>query len=388
MNVSKWIRPSVRKLHAYVPGEQPKIKGLIKLNTNENPYPPSPKVLSAVKKAADGRLRLYPNPSAQPLREALAKLHGCGANNICVGNGSDELLALATRAFVEPLSPDQSSRKHAKSTIQYFTPSYSLYPVLADIHKAIKNPVPLGPEFGIPSVAGLKRDSAWRFDAALTYITTPNAPSGRGYRTKELEQLCRVQHGMIILDEAYVDFAEENALELALRLPNVIVSRTFSKSFSLCFQRVGYFVGHPQIIAALDRIRDSYNVNGLGQLAAQATLQSLGYYRRNIRRIIDSREWLQGRLDQLGFETLPSCTNFLLTRPPLFPAEQWQFELKRRGILIRWFRAPEVQDYIRITIGSRREANKLIEAVRSILSSGSRTTKKTAARNTGGRTIR
>ena len=269
------IRPLVHDLHAYVPGEQPKIKGLIKLNTNENPYPPSPRVLAAVRAAVDGRLRLYPNPTAQALREKLAKLHGCAPENIIIGNGSDEVLALAVRAFVEPERNSKSKIKNsqpAKATVQYFTPSYSLYPVLADIHGAAKNIVPLKPDFSMPSVAELKRGKQWNFDAALTFVTTPNAPSGRCYKTSELEKLCRAQKAVMVLDEAYVDFANENALKLALKLSHVLVARTFSKAYSLCFQRVGYFVGHVELIAALDKIRDSYNVNGLGQIAATATL--------------------------------------------------------------------------------------------------------------------
>ena len=158
------IRPLVRELHAYVPGEQPKIKGLIKLNTNENPYPPSPKVLAAVKAAVDGRLRLYPNPTAQKLREKLAQAARCKPENIIVGNGSDELLALAVRGFVEPNSKFQiKNSKLAKTTVQYFTPSYSLYPVLADIHGAAKNPVPLKPDFSLPNVAELKRGKNLEF---------------------------------------------------------------------------------------------------------------------------------------------------------------------------------------------------------------------------------
>src|SRR5271170_3474779 len=228
---SSFIRPLVRELHPYVYGEQPKIKGLIKLNTNENPYPPSPKVLAAVKKATDARLRLYPSPTAQALRQKLAKLHGCHADNLIVGNGSDELLALATRAFVEPvgtarcvpcgLPPKSSQRDDPTNVVQYFTPSYSLYPVLADIHGARKNPAPLEPDFSLPSVAELKRGKIWNFGAALTFVTTPNAPSGRGYKTSELEKLCRVQRGVVVLDEAYVDFANENALKLALKFSHV-----------------------------------------------------------------------------------------------------------------------------------------------------------------------
>ncbi len=361
------IRPLVRELHAYVPGEQPKIKGLIKLNTNENPYPPSPKVLAAVKAAVDGRLRLYPNQTAQALREKLAKLHGCSPENIIAGNGSDEVLALAVRGFVEPNSKFKiKNSKLSAATVQYFTPSYSLYPVLADIHGAAKNAVTLKPDFSLPSVAELKRGQQWNFHAALTFVTTPNAPSGRGYKTSELEKLCRAQKGVIILDEAYVDFADENALKLALKFPHVLVARTFSKAYSLCFQRVGYFVGSAGLIAALDKIRDSYNVNGLGQIAATATLDELKFYRANFKKIITTRAWLSRELSKLGFRVLPSQTNFLLTQPPLFPAKDWLQKLRDRKILVRWFSAPEVSDFLRITIGTQSEAAELVKAVRAI----------------------
>ncbi|MGA9779695.1 MAG: histidinol-phosphate transaminase [Limisphaerales bacterium] len=368
----QFIRPLVHKLHPYVYGEQPKIKGLIKLNTNENPYPPSPKVLAAVKAAVDERLRLYPNPTAQALREKLAKLHGCQADNLIVGNGSDELLALATRAFVEPAAADVNRRKvrafTSAATVQYFTPSYSLYPVLADIHGARKNPVPLKPDFSLPGVAELKHDGVWRFDAALTYVTTPNAPSGRGYRTSELEKLCRAQKGVVILDEAYVDFAEENAMKLALKYPQVLVARTFSKAYSLCFQRVGYLVGHRDLIAALHKIRDSYNVNGLGQIGALAALGDLSYYRANFKKIIATREWLNRELTKLGFRVFPSQTNFILVQPLWFTAHEWLQKLRAQKILVRWFGFPEVKNHLRITIGTPAEATTLVGTVRKILS--------------------
>jgi histidinol-phosphate aminotransferase len=359
------IRPLVHKLHPYVYGEQPKIKGLIKLNTNENPYPPSPKVLAAIKAAVDGRLRLYPNPTAQALREKLANLHGCHADNIIVGNGSDELLALATRAFVNP-SPKPKVQS-PKSVVQYFTPSYSLYPVLADIHGAWKNPVPLKPDFSLSSVSELKSGGIWKFDAALTFVTTPNAPSGRGYKTLELEKLCRAQRGVIVLDEAYVDFAKENAMKLALKYPHVLVARTFSKAYSLCFQRVGYFVGHRDLIASLHKIRDSYNVNGLGQIGAKATLDDLKYYRANFKKISATREWLSRELTKLGFRLFPSQTNFILVQLLRFSAREWQQRLRAQKILVRWFDPPEVNNYLRITIGTPTEAEALVRTVRKIL---------------------
>jgi len=366
---AKMIRPLVQKLHAYVPGEQPKIKNLIKLNTNENPYPPAPQVLHVIRKAVDGRLRLYPDPAAHRLRIQLAKLHRCQPENIIVGNGSDEVLALAVRTFVEPVGAKRARKASAKNMVQYFNPSYSLYPVLADTHGAAKNEVPLRNNFGLPTVATLKHHKRWRFDAALTFFTTPNAPSGYGYSTREVEQLCAAQRGVMLLDEAYVDFAREHSLELALKYSHVLVARTFSKAYSLCFQRIGYCVGNVDLIAALHKMRDSYNVNGLGQIAAEATLANLGYYRANFRRIIAARKNLSQALEKLGFQVLPSQTNFILAKPPRFPARQWLEKLRDRKILVRWFSAPEVKDFLRITIGNDSETKALLRAAADIINS-------------------
>ena len=364
---AKLVRPLVRELHAYVPGEQPKVKGLIKLNTNENPYPPSPKVLSAMRAAIDGRMRLYPNPSAQLLREQLAALHQCSPDQIIIGNGSDELLALGVRAFVEPAAKgDSASSEPSKSRVQYFWPSYSLYPVLAETHGATPYSVPLLEDFGLPSVSQLRRGKRWDFQAALTFITTPNAPSGRGYSTRELEVLCSAMKGVVVLDEAYVDFADENALELCLKYPHVIISRTFSKAYSLCFQRIGYWIGHPELISALHRIRDSYNVNGLAQIAASATLKNLSYYQRNFRRVTESRSRVAEALTGLGWTVLPSQTNFILARPPGPPARQWLEDLRRKKILVRWFASPNLESFLRITIGSESEMDTLLKTIRGL----------------------
>jgi histidinol-phosphate aminotransferase len=363
------VRPRIARLHSYVPGEQPKIKGLIKLNTNENPYPPSPKVLAVIKAAVDGRLRLYPNPTAQLLRERLARLHGCRPENIIVGNGSDELLALAVRCFVEPSLATGRTRAASNSVVQFFSPSYSLYPVLADIHEASKNAVFLNPDFSLPPVAELKRGRHWDFQAALTFVTTPNAPSGRGYSTAELEQLCRAQRGVVVLDEAYVDFAEENAMALALKYPHVLVARTFSKAYSLCFQRIGYFVGHAELVGALQKIRDSYNVNGLGQVAALATLDDLSYYRANFRKIISTREQLSQELTLLGFRVYTSQTNFIFAQPPRLSAQEWLAKLRVCKLLVRWFDHPGVRECLRITIGTALEAEALVKAAKAILRS-------------------
>ncbi|MDP7010037.1 MAG: histidinol-phosphate transaminase [Verrucomicrobiota bacterium] len=352
----KLIRKHLQQLQAYVPGEQSKGDGLVKLNTNENPSPPSPKVLEAVKAAVDGRLRLYPDPTAQKLREALAKMHGVTSGNVIVGNGSDELLSLATRAFVTP----------GKDAIQYYTPSYSLYPVLANIHDATRNEVALKEDFSLPVVAELRR-GGWDFKAALTYVTTPNAPSGRGYATSKLETLCKAQKGVVVLDEAYVDFAEEHAMALVSKFSHVLVSRTFSKAYSLCFQRIGYFVGAARLISTLDKIRDSYNVNGLGQVAALATLRNLPFYRANFKRITHLREQVASALANIDFVVLPSQTNFLLVKPPILSARTWQRKLREHNVLVRWFSDLRVKDYLRITIGSEKEMSALMRSVKVIL---------------------
>jgi len=367
----QFIRPIIQRLHPYLPGEQPRIRGLIKLNTNENPYPPSPKVLAAIKKSADARLRLYPNPIAEPLRNKLAKLHGCKAENIIVGNGSDELLAMAVRAFVEPGPAVHNSNAkwpRAKSLVQFFHPSYSLYPVLASIHGARANGVPLNKDFSLPSMKELKRGKEWDFSAGLSFITTPNAPSGYGYSTATLKEICAAQRGVVVLDEAYVNFAKENALSLGLEYPHVIVARTFSKAYSLCFQRVCYFVGSRELIAALDKLRDSYNVNGLGQIAALATLDDLPYYRANFQKIIATRDKLSHALGALGFKVFPSETNFILVRPPQFAGCEWLQKLRQQKILVRWFDAPGLRDFLRITIGTSEEAAALVKAAKRILS--------------------
>jgi histidinol-phosphate aminotransferase len=239
--------------------------------------------------------------------------------------------------------------------------------VLADIHGAVKNPVPLEADFSLPARLALRRGRKWNFQAALTFVTTPNAPSGCGYSTEALNKLCAAQTGVVVLDEAYVDFAAENAAALAFKYPRVLVARTFSKAYSLCFQRVGYLLGHADLIGALHKIRDSYNVNGLGQIAAAATLEDLGYYRANFKKIIATRESLSGALARLGFIVLPSQTNFILAQPPLFPAQAWLQKLRAHKILVRWFSAPEVRDYLRITIGTAAEANALVKAARKIL---------------------
>ena len=363
-----WIRPNVQALRPYTPGEQPQDPSILKLNTNENPYPPSPHVLETVRAAVDGRLRLYPNPTADRLREKLAQLYGCRPEHIIVGNGSDELLAMACRAFVDPCGGSkQGENLDPRSLVQYFDPGYSLYPVLAQIHGAQSRPVPLEEDFQLPDLSTLERQGQWKADAALTYLTTPNAPSGRGYPTSQVERVCQQTQGILVLDEAYAEFGEENAIKLAQKYSHVIVSRTFSKAYSLCFLRVGYFIGPKALIEALHKIRDSYNVNGLGQIAAEATLEDLDYYRANFQRIRQVRDEVRQALEAIGFSVFPSWTNFLFAKPPVQSARWWFEALRRRGILVRWFDLPRVRDRLRITIGTAEQMERFLQVVKELL---------------------
>lgn len=361
------IRRHLRKMHAYVPGEQPRHRRLLKLNTNENPFPPAPEVLEAVRQAVDERFRLYPDPVSGDLRRELARFHGVAPENVLIGNGSDDILALCIRAFVDPSDSTAAIKNPSRSLVQYFDPSYSLYPVLGSIHKATLNAYPLGDDFALPAASELRASSRWDQKAALTFITTPNAPSGCGYSTQSLQDICRMMKGVVLLDEAYAEFAEENAMSLAVSFPHVLVSRTFSKAYSLCFQRVGYVIGHPELIEALDKIRDSYNVNGIAQIAAVNTLRHHQYYADNFRIIIEEREKLSRDLAKLGFNVYPSQTNFILTEPPAGSAEAWFLQLRDLGIVVRYFKTERLERFLRISIGSPPEMKRLMTGIRKIL---------------------
>ncbi len=338
------IRQSVESLHAYTPGEQPRRAGLVKLNTNENPYPPSPRVAEALARIDPADLRLYPDPVCMQLRETIARLHGVTPDRVFVGNGSDEVLALCTRAFVED-----------DGTIGYFEPSYSLYPVLAAIRNVRGVAVPLGNDFGWPAtpIPG----------GSLFFLCNPNAPTSLLFPMETVRRFCESYPGVVLLDEAYVDFASANGMELARTLPNVIVMRTLSKSYALAGIRLGYAVGPADLIGALFKIKDSYNVDRLTQAAATAALSDTDYMRRNVARIQATRARLTAELKRRGFEVCPSDTNFLWARPQREDARGLYERLKELGILIRYFPGPRTGDYVRITVGSDPEVDRLLEAL-------------------------
>lgn len=342
---SELIRKSVLGLSAYVPGEQPQGQTVIKLNTNENPYPPSPKVAEALRDLDAADLRLYPNPVSTPLRTRIAELHGCHVDNVFVGNGSDEILALCTRAFVEN-----------EGSIGYFDPSYSLYPVLSDIRDVEKRPVDLDQTFG------------WQTPppdhSNLFFLTNPNAPTSMLFPRKDVEAFCSSFQGVVLLDEAYVDFSDDNCMDLALKYDNVLTMRTLSKSYSLAALRVGYVVGPAALIDALMKLKDSYNLDRVAQTLALAALNDVAYMRANVARIVASREALARDLQSLGFHVFPSQTNFLWIQPPPGTTSLEIFEhLKKCGVLVRYFPGSKTGKYLRITIGNEMDTATCLKKI-------------------------
>lgn len=342
---SSLIRPCIQKLHAYVPGEQPKVKGLIKLNTNENPYPPSPKVIKAIKSELDQRLRLYPNPNSDGLRTKIAEVYGFKLNQVIAGNGSDDILTLCLRAFVDE-----------RKKVQFPKPTYSLYPVLTQIQNGRIKEVPYDSKYQL-------RVEDFDPKAALTFIVNPNAPTGTSVSQSFLKALAKRLKGVLVIDEAYADFARENSLSLARKFKNIIVSRTFSKSYSLAGLRIGFAVGNAKLIEAMMKVKDSYNLDRLAQKAGEAALSDAPYYRRCIAEIVKRREWLQIELRKRGWFVHSSETNFVFTRPVGASASKWLEALRQNKILVRWFSYPETRDYLRITIGTQKEMNTLLKTI-------------------------
>lgn len=344
-----YFRPNIERMQGYVPGEQPQDRGFIKLNTNESPYPPSPKVLKAVRAAVDADLRLYPDPTATALRRKVAEVFGTRPDRVLVGNGSDDLLTIIIRSFASP-----------RGVVAFPTPTYSLYPTLAAIEGARARPVPYPPDFSLPVRLG-------RGKASVTFVANPNSPSGTSVSPKELARLARTLDGVLVVDEAYADFADENCLQLVERHANVIVLRTFSKSFSLCGLRIGFAVARERLIAGMGKVKDSYNVNRLAITAGVAALDDIAKMRANVRRIRRTRARLTKALESFGWFVYPSQSNFVFARArPPRSAERLYQALKRRKILVRYFDVPGLDDGLRITVGTDREINELLRNLREI----------------------
>jgi histidinol-phosphate aminotransferase len=343
-----YFRPNIAAMHGYVPGEQPRNGGLIKLNTNENPYPPSPRVSAALRKAINPSLRLYPEPLSDSLRAVAASVYGVKPGNIIAGNGSDELLSMLMRSFIGP-----------GDRVAFLAPTYTLYETLVEIQGGEKAAVDFPPDFSVPDTLAAQ-------NAPVTILCNPNSPSGTLVSSRDIDRLAQAVSGMLVVDEAYVDFADNeaaSALSLIRQLPNLVVLRTFSKSFSLAGMRIGLAFAPEEIIAGMMKVKDSYNLNRLSLVAATAALQDLPWMTRNVRRIQRSRRKLIAGAKKLGFHVLPSQANFVLVQRPGENLSGVYEELKCRKILVRFFDAPGLRDCLRITVGTSREVVALLSAL-------------------------
>jgi len=347
-----YFRKNIDAMEGYTPGKQPKGEGYIKLNTNENPFPPSPRVLDAIKAAANDELRKYPDPMATAAREKAAEVFGVEPEMVLCGNGSDELLTMIIRAFAG-----------AGDLIVTPYPTYSLYETLAEIQGARLERIDFEEDYSLP------KDFA-RPEAKITFVPNPNSPSGTVVSKEALRQLAGRLKGMLVVDEAYVEFADGNCLDLVHELPNVIVLRTFSKSFSLAGMRVGFAFAKREIIDGLVKVKDSYNVNRLFIAAAVAGLDDTAYVRANAEKIRSNRAYLTEQLEGLGAFVWPSQSNFVLARfaPPV-SAERLFEELEARKILVRYFKQRRLEDCLRITVGTREEIDALMAAVAELVES-------------------
>ncbi len=343
-----YFRENIRAMQPYVPGEQPQDGGFIKLNTNENPYPPCPEVVDALRAAVDDNLRLYPDPVCTQVRERAAEVLGVEPGMVIVGNGSDDILTMILRSFVSE-----------GEKVVFLNPSYGLYSVLTDIQNGRAHVVEYTDDFTLP-------DDVHQPDARLTFICSPNNPTGTITAPEDVAELAGKSNGIVAVDEAYVDFAETSCLDLVHRFDNVIILRSMSKSYSLAGLRIGLGIAPASLIDGMMKVKDSYNVERLGIVGAQAALANVEKMRQNAEKIRKDRRYLSGQLEELGFDVLPSEANFVFARPPM-PAGVLFAKLKERKILVRYWDRPRLADGIRISIGTRQELDALLAATTEIL---------------------
>lgn len=353
--MSRFWSKLVGNLTPYVPGEQPKIANLIKLNTNENPYPPSPRVLAAIQAelgADAARLRLYPDPNADLLKSAVARTHGVTARQVFVGNGSDEVLAHVFMALL----------KHERP-ILFPDITYSFYPVYCGLYGVDYRAVPLAEDFSINPADYAQANGGIIFP-------NPNAPTGRVLALEAIEQILAANpDSLVVVDEAYVDFGGISAISLVDRHDNLLVVHTLSKSRSLAGLRVGFAVGHPALIEALERVKNSFNSYPLDRLTivgAVAALEDGEHFERTRQAVIATRETLSADLGRLGFEVLPSAANFIFARHPGRDAAQLAQALRDKNIIVRHFKLPRIDQFLRITVGTDGECQALTDALREI----------------------
>ena len=352
--MSKYWSKLAAGIKPYVPGEQPKDKKYIKLNTNENPYPPSPLVIEAIKAAADDTLRLYPDPTCSGLRQTIARYYGLSDSQVFMGNGSDELLAFCFPAFFNPEG----------RPILFADITYSFYPVYCRFFAVPCETPALDDEFRMPVEAFFKPNGG-------ILIANPNAPTGRFLELSAIEAILqRNSDSVVIVDEAYVDFGGESAVGLIGKYDNLLVVQTLSKSRCLAGLRVGFALGHEDLIEGLVRVKDSINSYTLDRLAlagAQAAIDDDGYFRQTTAKIIRTREETVQRLPALGFTVIPSAANFIFISHQSVAAEALFARLRERGVLVRYFRLPRIDNWLRVSIGSDAEMAVFMQAVEKIL---------------------
>ena len=347
--MSRFWSQLVHDLHPYVPGEQPRVPDLVKLNTNESPFGPSPRVLDAIRAQATEALRLYPDPEATGLRSALASYHGVRPEQVFVGNGSDEVLA---HTFVALLKQD--------APLLFPDISYSFYPTYCRLFGIQAEPVPLDASMTI-------RVADYMRPGGAIIIPNPNAPTGIALPRADIAALLDAHPGQpVVVDEAYVDFGAETAIPLIASHPNLLVVQTMSKSRALAGLRVGYAIGDAGLIEALVRVKDSFNsylLDRLAQAGAIASLEDEAYFQRHRRMVIEERERMSQALAQLGFGVLPSAANFVFARHPARSGAALASALREQGVLVRHFDKPRIADYLRISVGASSDTNRLIAAL-------------------------
>lgn len=351
--MSRFWSPIVHRLSPYTPGEQPKLKNLVKLNTNENPYGPSPRVIEAIKSELGDGLRLYPDPSASLLRQAAADYYGLKPQQVFAGNGSDEVLAHTFCALFQHNRP-----------LLFPDITYSFYPVYCQLYGVDFETVPLAEDFS------LQVDSYLRPNGGIIF-PNPNAPTGCLMSLDDIERLLRSNtESVVVVDEAYIDFGGESAVSLIDRYPNLLVIQTFSKSRALAGMRIGLALGDEQLINGLERVKDSFNSYPLDRLAIVAAIAALGdedYFRETRQRVIDSRQKLEMDLRDLDFELLPSSANFLFVRHPRRDAIELMMTLREQGVIVRHFKQSRIDQYLRITVGTPEENSELIKALQQLI---------------------
>ncbi len=351
--MSRYWSRIVHELTPYVPGEQPQIENLVKLNTNENPYGPSPRAIEAMQQELGASLRLYPDPESVQLKKAIADFHQIDSEQVFVGNGSDEVLAHTFMGLLNHEAP-----------LLFPDITYSFYPVYCGLYEIEYQQIPLTDEFAIDI-------NDYSIDNGGIIFPNPNAPTGRLLALTEIENLLRRNtESVVVVDEAYIDFGGESAVSLINKYPNLLVTQTVSKSRSLAGIRVGYAMGNPELIEALVRVKDSFNSYPLDRLAiagATAAFEDVDYFESTCGKVIASRDMLAAELESLGFQLIPSAANFLFAMPPRMPAQQVAEALREHGVIVRYFNKPRIDQYLRITIGTDAQNQALLEALRSIL---------------------